>query len=236
MAQAVPVKVNFNSPQPNVTPPSLRPSALKHQKARRRDALSLQPPVKPVTGKRVRVQSDRGRQAEEVHSSDWDTSSSSDTEVETSGQPTVAKARRNSSPPTSDDEEDSTSGVKRARGGRASTYRRTPVLNASEQLFSYDPTTNAFTSILSVSSSRNNEVLTFPPGSYCTDILPSNNPKANDFVRSQRCVEGCTSSLNPRRPMRMREHFVGCQVRKKVFEGKKDPLARLCELQILAMR
>lgn len=83
----------------------------------------------------------------------------------------------------------------------------------------------------------NQEILTFPVGSYFGDVSPADVDRANAFIKLQSCV--CGHKLyNHQRPMRMRRHFVDCAKRKEVFEekGEVDALARLCELQVEAHR
>lgn len=65
------------------------------------------------------------------------------------------------------------------------------------------------------------------------EILPSDPaPRSNDWIRAQVCVPDCVNfRMSGKRPATIRHHFTQCRLREYLGE---DPLARLCQLQILA--
>jgi hypothetical protein len=82
-------------------------------------------------------------------------------------------------------------------------------------------------------------VLTFPPGSYRGDVPPSDRLRSHEFIRSQQCFPGCTYAVTGNlKPVRIREHFARCMIRKRSFaaDGEVDSLAALCQLQVATLR
>ena len=86
--------------------------------------------------------------------------------------------------------------------------------------------------------SSHNEILEFPRSSYVGPLRPD-DPSTNDFIRAQSCIADCTYVIRQStKPIRIREHFSRCPVRKVYFadRGEEDSLGRLSELQIRAQR
>lgn len=85
------------------------------------------------------------------------------------------------------------------------------------------------------------ERLPFEPGSYRGPLSPADFRNRHEFIRNQRCIPGCDydySEVIKKSPVRLREHIMNCGHRKIWFgeKGEKDVLARLCQLQLNAMR
>lgn len=113
-----------------------------------------------------------------------------------------------------------------------------PTPSSTAQSWAWDPNAGRLISVTRHTTTLALETLTFPAGSYLGEISPADAPRANLFLKAQRCVSGCElrkSELD--RPWRMRTHFVGCEKRKADFarRGEQDVLARLFGLQLQGM-
>ncbi|BGP56601.1 hypothetical protein JCM8202_000213 [Rhodotorula sphaerocarpa] len=125
------------------------------------------------------------------------------------------------------------------RPGHAANRRSLKPLNRDEEVYVWSYTRHSLTKLDARARPRTNgeEILVFPPGSYCkvivdeTEALPCDTRnRVNEWLRGQNCVEGCSFRFEGKRPSVIRQHVTTCKSRAQVLHI--DPLKRFCQLQL----